>query len=88
MREVEQLSVESALKVAGRGLDKNHRVAVLKKVFPEDNVFLMRVYRDFANLTLESVIAKCEWVGTFFGGWRVVWSNGVGYRGLNQPPLC
>ena len=41
VRDGEQLSAEDALKVAGRVLDGNHRVAALKKEFPEDNVFFM-----------------------------------------------
>ena len=36
----QQLSAEGALKVAGRVLDGNHCLAVLKKEFSEDNVFL------------------------------------------------
>ena len=82
MRNGEQLSTESTLKIAGRVLDGNHHVAVLKKEFPENNVFLGRFYRAFANLALERVIAtNCEWAGTF-GGKRVEWSNVVGYRDL------
>ena len=56
----QQLSAEGTLKVAGRVLDGNHRVVVLKKKFSEDNAFLMRFYREFANPALERVIANCE----------------------------
>ena len=81
VRDGEQLSPESALKFVGHVLDGNHRVAVLKKEFPEDNGFLLRIYRDFANpAEFERVVANDEWVGTF-GAKRVVWSNGVGYPG-------
>ena len=54
----QQLSVEGTLKVSGRVLDGNYCVVVLKKTFPEDNAFLMRSYRKFANPALERVIAK------------------------------
>ena len=63
VRDGQYLSTEDALKVAGRVLDENHRVAVLKKDFPEDTVFLIRVYREFANPALERVIANCECLG-------------------------
>ena len=60
VRDGEQLTAESALKATGRVLDGNHRVTVLKREFAEDDAFLMRIYRDFANPALERVIANCE----------------------------
>ncbi|CAM9690914.1 unnamed protein product [Sphacelaria rigidula] len=58
VRDGEPLTAEIMRETKGRVLDGYHRVTALKEEFGDEDMFLIRVYREFADRTQEKIIAN------------------------------